>query len=64
MDIKEQASTSISIRIDLYLKNWPKVASFRDGHPSKPQNASKLRLGLNIYHIPLLFHQLDLQDVG
>ena len=38
---------------------WPRI-----GHPSKPQNASKLRIGLNIYCDPFQVHKRYLQDVG
>ena len=34
------------------------------GHPGKPQNASKLRLGLNIFCDPFQFHSRYMQDVG
>ena len=54
IDSKELARTDFSIRIDRYLI-WPKavgLAAVGLGpvlHPSQPKNASKLRLGLNLW---------------
>ena len=45
-----------------FIKNWPKCLWV--GHSSKPQNASELRLGLNIHCDPSQFHKRYLQDVG
>ena len=63
IDIKEQAKTNILITFD-HKKKLPKLTSPWVGHLSKPQNASKLRLGQNICCVSFPFQQRYLQNVG